>query len=130
VIVVDASVLVKVVLKEPGWDEIELDSNTATLDYALVEGMNAIWKAIRRGRIAEETGKTLIAVLKLIGSGMLTFEAQNFFERGLEIALKENVTIYDALYIALAEALKAELLTADEKQYYAAKNYVEAKLLL
>ncbi len=129
-IVVDASVLVKVVLKEPGWDEIELDSNTATLDYALVEGMNAIWKAIRRGRIAEETGKTLIAVLKLIGSGMLTFEAQNFFERGLEIALKENVTIYDALYIALAEALKAELLTADEKQYYAAKNYVEAKLLL
>ena len=92
--------------------------------------MNAIWKAIRRGRIAEETGKTLIAVLKLIGSGMLTFEAQNFFERGLEIALKENITIYDALYIALAEALKAELLTADEKQYYAAKNYVEAKLLL
>ena len=129
-IVVDASVLVKVVLKEPGWDEIELDSNMATLDYALVEGMNAIWKAIRRGRIAEETGKTLIAVLKLIGSGMLTFEARNFFERGLEIALKENVTIYDALYIALAEALKAELLTADEKQYYAAKNYVEAKLLL
>jgi len=130
VIVVDASVLVKVVLKEPGWDEIELDSNTATLDYALVEGMNAIWKAIRRGRIAEETGKTLIAVLKLIGSGMLTFEARNFFERGLEIALKENITIYDALYIALAEALKAELLTADEKQYYAAKNYGEAKLLL
>ncbi|WP_297552551.1 type II toxin-antitoxin system VapC family toxin [Thermococcus sp.] len=129
-IVVDASVLVKVVLKEPGWDEIELDSNTATLDYALVESMNAIWKAIRRSRIAEETGKTLIAVLKLIGSGMLTFEAQNFFGRGLEIALKENITIYDALYIALAEALKAELLTADEKQYYAAKNYVEAKLLL
>ena len=128
-IVIDASVLVKVVLKEPGWDEIELDSNTATLDYALVEGMNAIWKAIRRGRIAEETGKTLIAVLKLIGSGMLTFEARNFFERGLEIALKENVTIYDALYIALAEALKAELLTADEKQYYAAKNYVEARLI-
>ena len=128
-IVVDASVLVKVVLKEPGWDEIELDSNTATLNYALVESMNAIWKAIRRGRIAEETGKTLIAVLKLIGSGMLTFEAQNFFERGLEIALKENVTIYDALYIALAEALKAELLTADEKQYYAAKNYVEARLI-
>ena len=128
-IVVDASVLVKVVLKEPGWDEIELDSNTATLDYALVESMNAIWKAIRRGRIAEETGKTLIAVLKLIGSGMLTFEAQNFFERGLEIALKENITIYDALYIALAEALKAELLTADEKQYYAAKNYVEARLI-
>jgi len=129
VIVVDASVLAKVILKEPGWDEIELDSNMATLDYALVEGMNAIWKAIRRGSIAEETGKALIAVLKLIGSGMLTFEARNFFERGLEITLKENITIYDALYIALAEALNAELLTADERQYYAAKNYARTKLL-
>ena len=128
-IVGDASVLAKVLLKEPGWEEIEFDSSTATLDYALVEGMNAIWKAVKRGRITEETGKTLIAVLKLIGNGMLTFEAQNFFERGLEIALSEDVTIYDALYIALAEALKAELLTADEKQYYAAKNYVRAKLI-
>ncbi|MCD6523839.1 MAG: type II toxin-antitoxin system VapC family toxin, partial [Thermococcus sp.] len=46
-----------------------------------------------------------------------------------DVLLKENITIYDALYIALAEALKAELLTADEKQYYAAKNYVEARLI-
>ncbi len=128
-IVVDASVLVRVLLKEPSWEEIELDSSTATLDYAFVEGMNAIWKAIRTGRATEEAGRNLITVLKLIGEGMLTFEAQNFFERGLEIALEENITIYDALYIALAEALNAEFLTADEKQYLAAKNYVEAKLL-
>ncbi|ASJ14694.1 type II toxin-antitoxin system VapC family toxin [Thermococcus radiotolerans] len=128
-IVVDASVLVKVLLKEPGWEEIELDSSTATLDYAFVEGMNAIWKAIRRGRATEEAGRNLITVLKLIGEGMLTFEAQNFFERGLEIALGENITIYDALYIALAEVLNAEFLTADEKQYLAAKNYVKAMLV-
>ncbi|AEK72953.1 hypothetical protein GQS_05260 [Thermococcus sp. 4557] len=128
-IVVDASVLVRVLLKEPGWEEIEIDSSTATLDYAFVEGTNAIWKAIRRGRATEEAGRNLITVLKLIGEGMLTFEAQNFFERGLEIALGENITIYDALYIALAEALKADFLTADEKQYLAAKNYVNARLL-
>ncbi len=128
-IVVDASVLVKVLLKEPGWEEVSIDQNTATLDYALVEGMNAIWKAVKRGRATKDAGRNLITVLKLLGAGMLIFEAKNFFERGLEIALEEDVTIYDALYIALAEALSAELHTADEKQYYAARNYVKAKFI-
>ena len=128
-IVVDASVLVKVLMKEPGWEEIAIDQNTATLDYALVEGMNAIWKAVKMGRTTKEAGRNLITVLKLLGAGMLIFEAKNFFERGLEIGLKEDVTIYDALYIALAEALSAELHTADEKQYYAARSYVRAKFI-
>ncbi len=128
-IVADASVLVKVLLKEPGWEEVPIDQNTVTLDYALVEGMNAIWKAVKTGRATKEAGRNLITVLKLLGAGMLIFEAKNFFERGLEIALKEDVTIYDALYIALAEALNAEFLTADEKQYHAARNYVRAKLI-
>ena len=128
-IVVDASALVKVLLKEPGWEEISIDQDTATLDYALVEGMNAIWKAVKRGRATTEAGRNLITVLKLLGAGMLIFETKNFFERGLEIALEEDVTIYDAIYIALAEALSAELHTADEKQYHAARNYVKAKLI-
>jgi predicted nucleic acid-binding protein len=129
VIVADASVFVKVLLKEPGWENIRLDSDTATLDYALVEGMNAIWKAVRRKELSLEQGKIKITVLKTLGSSLAIFEAGNFFERGLEIALKENITIYDAPYIALAEALNAELHTADERQYRAAQNYVRAKLV-
>ncbi|GAB6102837.1 type II toxin-antitoxin system VapC family toxin [Thermococcus atlanticus] len=128
-IVIDASVLVKVLLKEPGWESVTIDPETATLDYALVEGMNAIWKAVKQGRTTNEGAKNLITVLKLLGDGMLLFRAENFFERGLEIALSGNITIYDALYIALAEALNAEFLTADERQYYAAQNYVKAGLV-
>nr|WP_206204527.1 type II toxin-antitoxin system VapC family toxin [Thermococcus sp. 21S7] len=116
-------------MQEPGWEEVPTEPHVATLDYALVEGMNAIWKAVRRGELTIEQGKVKVIVLKTLGSSITLFEAQNFFERGLEIALSENITIYDALYIALAEALKAELLTADERQYYAARNYVEAKLV-
>ena len=128
-IVIDASALVKVVLQEPGWEEVPTEPHVATLDYALVEGMNAIWKAVRRGELTTEQGRVKVTVLKTLGSSITLFDARSFFERGLEIALKENITIYDALYIALAEALKAKLLTADEKQYYAAKNYVEARLI-
>jgi len=129
VIVIDASALVKVVLQESGWEEVPTEPHVATRDYALVEGMNAIWKAVRRGELTTEQGRVKVTVLKTLGSSITLFDARSFFERGLEIALKENITIYDALYIALAEALKAELLTADEKQYYAAKNYVEARLI-
>ncbi|ASJ08507.1 PIN domain-containing protein [Thermococcus siculi] len=128
-IVIDASVLIKVLLKEPGWEKIALGTDTATLDYALVEGMNAIWKAVKRNRTTEENAKSLVTVLRLLREGMLLFRAENFFERGLEIALKESITIYDALYIALAEALNAELHTADERQYHAARDYVKAKLI-
>ncbi len=128
-IVVDASLLVKIILKEPGWETVELGPDTATLDYALAEGMNTIWKAVKTGRMGGEAAKSLVIVLKLLGDGMLIFRAENFFERGLEIALKEGITIYDALYIALTEALNAELHTADEKQYRAAQNYVKAKLI-
>ncbi|AJC70785.1 nucleotide-binding protein [Thermococcus guaymasensis DSM 11113] len=128
-IVIDASALVKVVLQEPGWEEVPTEPHVATLDYALVEGMNAIWKAVRRGELTTEQGRVKVTVLKTLGSSITLFDARSFFERGLEIAFKENITIYDALYIALAEALKAKLLTADEKQYYAAKNYVEARLI-
>ncbi|NJE77158.1 type II toxin-antitoxin system VapC family toxin [Thermococcus sp. ES12] len=128
-IVVDASALVKVVLQEPGWEKVPVEPSVATLDYALVEGMNAIWKAVKQGMATEEAGRNLVTVLRLLGKGMFLFEAENFFERGLEIALKEGMTIYDALYIALAEALNAELHTADERQYHAAQNYVKAKLV-
>jgi len=129
VIVIDASLLVKVILKEEGWENVPIDTSTATLDYALVEGMNAIWIAVRRKRINESEARSRVLVLKLLGESMTLFSAENFFERGLEIALNENIAIYDALYIALAEALNAELYTADNKQYEAAKKYVRAKLI-
>ncbi|ALM75849.1 type II toxin-antitoxin system VapC family toxin [Thermococcus barophilus] len=128
-IVIDASLLVKVILKEEGWENVPIDTSTATLDYAFVEGMNAIWVAVRRKRIDESEARSRVLVLKLLGESMTLFSAGNFFERGLEIALKENITIYDALYIALAEALNVELYTADNKQYMAAKKYVRAKLI-
>lgn len=73
-------------------------------------------------RIAtEEAGRTLVAVLRPLGKDMIIFEAGNFFERGLEIALKEGITIH--------EVLNAEFHTADERQYHAAQNYVKAKLV-
>ena len=38
-------------------------------------------------------------------------------KRAIEIAMSEGVTCYDAIYLALAEDLAEEFITADEKLY-------------
>lgn len=128
-IVIDASALVKVILQEEGWEEVPLTPKTAMLDYALVESLNAIWKAIVRGRLEERDGKERIEALKYLAEGLLLFEARDYFERGLEIALSERITVYDALYIALAEEIEAKFYTSDVRQFEAAQKYVKAELI-
>jgi len=119
----------RIVLKEEGWESVPLTTETATLDYALVEALNAIWKAVIQKRLDEGDAKERAEALKYFGKGLLLFEAKNYLGRGLEIALSEKITVYDALYIALAENLRAELYTSDTRQFEAAKKYVEAKLI-
>ncbi|NJE47879.1 PIN domain-containing protein, partial [Thermococcus sp. GR7] len=110
-------------------EAVPLTSKTATLDYALVEALNAIWKAVVQGRLNEEDARERTEALKYLTGGLLFFEARNYFEHGLEIALKEKITVYDALYIAFAEELKAELYTSDVKQFEAAQKHVRTKLI-
>ncbi|MFA4701920.1 type II toxin-antitoxin system VapC family toxin [Pyrococcus kukulkanii] len=128
-IVIDASILAKIILKEEGWEQITLTPSTITLNYAFVECTNAIWKAVRRNRIPRESITDRLEVLRLIRNSLIVAKVEDFFERGLEIALDEGITVYDAFYIALAESLDARLITADERQYEVAKNYVPAKLV-
>ncbi len=53
----------------------------------------------------------------------LTRHAQeSLLERAL--ALRHNFSAYDAMYVALAEGLRAELLTADDALARAAHRYV------
>jgi len=129
VIVIDASALAKVVLQEEGWESVPLTSKTATLDYALIETLNAIWKAVVQKRLDEGDAKERTEALKYFGKSLLLFEARNYLKRGLEIALGEKITVYDALYIALTEELRAEFYTSDAKQFEASKKYVKAKLI-
>ncbi|MEM1658171.1 MAG: type II toxin-antitoxin system VapC family toxin [Candidatus Jordarchaeales archaeon] len=129
VIVVDASALAKVLLQEEGWEGVELTARTATLDHALIEALNAVWKAAILGKLGKDDAMERVEALKLISRGLLVFKAQEHFNRSMEIALAEKLTIYDAVYIALAEQLGTELQTSDTKQFYAAKKYVKAKLI-
>nr|MDO8063151.1 type II toxin-antitoxin system VapC family toxin [Candidatus Freyrarchaeum guaymaensis] len=129
VVVVDASALAMVLLQEEGWERVQLTGETATLNHALVEVLNALWKAAVRGRLDEDDAKERCGALTLLARGLHVFKAEDYLERSLSIALSEKVTVYDALYIALAERLGAKLQTSDARQFEAARKYVKAELI-
>ena len=122
-IVVDASSLAKVVLLEEGWESVPLTVDTGTLDYSIVEVSSSVWKAVLQERIGEGDAKKIEA-LKMLANALTIFKAEDYLERGFEIALKEKITIYDAIYIALAEDKGTTFFTSDRRQYNAAKKYV------
>jgi predicted nucleic acid-binding protein len=129
VIVVDASSIAKVVLQEEGWERVPLSVDAATLDYSFVEVANAVWRAVLQGRVSAEGARRKVEALKLIASALVVFRAVDYLERGLEIALTERITVYDAAYIALAEDKSATLYTCDKEQYSAARKYVRTVYL-
>ncbi|MEM0320369.1 MAG: type II toxin-antitoxin system VapC family toxin [Candidatus Nezhaarchaeales archaeon] len=128
-IVLDASALAMVLLREEGWERVGLSTNTAIPDLAILETMNAIWKAIITERIERNDAMERLKALKLILKGIRVLNSGDFLERTLEIAIEEKITVYDALYIAIAETLSAKLVTSDLKQFEIAKKYVRAEMV-
>ena len=125
-IVVDASSIAKVVLQEEGWENVPLTIDTATLDISFVEVANAVWKAVLQGRVSVDGARRKIEALKMMASAIVVFKAVDYLERALEMALKERITVYDAVYIVLAEDKSAVLYTCDRGQYSVAMKYVKA----
>lgn len=126
-IVIDSSSLVKYMLKEEGWLDVEeyLVKGVYSIDHAVKEVANAIWKhVIIYGKISKELGITLYMQLKkLVKENIVIVEPQNIYiDKAIEIALKHKITVYDSLYIA--QALKhRRLLTSDKQQVEVARKY-------
>ncbi len=101
-----------------------------TMDVALAESLNAIWKHHRLHRDIGEAEYRWAA--KRLGETFLGFNAIGTSEVGVrasDIAAALDVAVYDALYVAAAEMLRATLLTADGSLYKRAKDLVSTRLL-
>jgi predicted nucleic acid-binding protein len=122
--------LVKIITKEPGWEKLEeLLRGGETLDLALVEVSNAIWKkTVLLGMMKyEDSIIALNAVKELLPQLLVVHKSVDFLQRAMEISLKEKIPIYDSLYIALAEDKGEKLITGDKKQYDVAIKYVKVE---
>ncbi len=115
-IVIDASVLANVV-GDDGSDgqrarlAFRNADDVAAPDLADVETVAVLRKRWIAGTVSDE--RFAAAVDDLGQLDIDRYPALRFMRRAFE--LRANVTVYDSVYIALAEALSCELLTADQR---------------
>ncbi|HEY5012202.1 MAG TPA: type II toxin-antitoxin system VapC family toxin [Acidimicrobiia bacterium] len=112
-IVVDASVLAPVVLDD-GPDGTRMRARlrgerVAAPDLAKVEAASVIRRHLASGAVDYQRASQ--AIENLIDFPILIFPTAPFLRRAWE--LRDNVTAYDACYVALAETLACAMLTAD-----------------
>jgi predicted nucleic acid-binding protein len=74
---------------------------------------NLLWKSARRGRISPKSAGD--ALDTLLETNIQTIRSQPLLKDALAIATRFDRTVYDALYVALAFAQEAPLVTADER---------------
>jgi len=118
VIVIDASALSKYILKEPGWEDIPCYlKKGVSVDHVLKEVANSIWKAYSRGHIGLEDAEIKYSALRKIADKVIeVIDQEKLMDKAFKIALNNAITVYDALYVALAEEERLPLLTSDGKQ--------------
>lgn len=86
----------------------------------------SVWRrAVRAGRIGEQRARQALADLAALPLARAAHGP--LMARIWE--LRDNLTPYDAAYVALAEALDAPLLTADCRLAHAAGIHCETRLL-
>jgi predicted nucleic acid-binding protein len=116
VIVVDASVAIEVLLQTPAGRDLTprlLDANETLHAPHLIDAEVA--QVLRRFVIAGEMSgeRGAEALVDLAELPLVRYPHDVFLTRVWE--LRHNLTAYDALYVALAEALEAPLLTRDRR---------------
>ena len=129
-IVVDASALIEVLLRTPAAPAVEshlfAPGQTLHAPHLLdIEVAQVIRKYAARGEIDTERGRVALDDLGALRMQRYTHD----FLLPRVWSLRNNVTAYDATYIALAEALDAVLLTCDHRLAGAAGHRARVELV-
>jgi predicted nucleic acid-binding protein len=128
--VVDASALLEVLLRTPAADAVEEwlfgARHTLCAPHLLdVEVAQVIRRYAGAGEISQERGRTALA--DLVDFPLRRYPHDFLLPRVWE--LRNNLTAYDAVYVALAEALDTPLLTRDQRLAAAAGHHARVELV-
>jgi predicted nucleic acid-binding protein len=123
-LVVDASVAVKWVVAENDAEAalLLLDDSRSLCAPAhwLAEASNALWTACRRGELTKHQAHE--RVVALVEAPVATVPLGQLAAAAMTIGLRLGITLYDALYLAVAEQQDATLVTADRRLYEVARR--------
>jgi len=101
-----------------------------TVDVALVECLNVIWKHTNLLKdLTREEAYLAVDDLTKLFDGLAITTARELKDEALHIAVAQNITVYDALFIAAAQKMNATLYTADKKLCTKADKTIKSKLL-
>jgi predicted nucleic acid-binding protein len=117
-LVVDASVAAKWILAESGseaaWELLDNDELTLHApELCIAELTNTLWKRVRRGELKPFEAIEASGLLRDLP--MEEHAHKPIVLSALAIALQQNITVYDALYVALALSLETTVITADRR---------------
>jgi predicted nucleic acid-binding protein len=115
--VIDASVVIK-------WFVPEIHSDAASRllsatheyfapDLLFPEVGHALWKKVRRGELTASQSERLAA--DIAGIAVETVSTRDLLIDAHALAVATDLTVYDAMYLALAVRLRTELITADAR---------------
>jgi predicted nucleic acid-binding protein len=118
--ILDASVGIKMRVAEPHSDRaveiLESARRGTTLgapELFFVECANVLWKYVRRLGYSADQARTDLE--QLLDLPLAVTPTADLALEALDLALKHDITVYDASYLALALRESATLVTADEK---------------
>jgi predicted nucleic acid-binding protein len=135
-LVVDSSVVAKWVLPEADSNKAQqLLAKSASageqlivLDLAFAEAASAIWKRHRQRLITLAEAEAFLD--SLIRCPLRVESAARLLRPALQIAIRYNRSIYDALFVALVQDLASAGVTADEPLHSAVRgDFPKIKLL-
>lgn len=114
-LVIDASVAVKWVVPEHASERAELllDHGLVAPDPLFAECANILWNKVRRGELTKEEAE--IAAQTLEQADLTLVSTRAYLALATSIAVELDHPAYDAVYLAVAEASKLRLVTADDR---------------
>lgn len=123
-VVVDASVAIKWVIEEEGSDAARglfVQEILTAPDFLAIECANVFWAIARSGKLSRELARG--AVDAILATPIRLRPTGDYASAAQAIAFDLDQTAYDSLYLAVAMAEHATLVTADGKFAAAAARH-------
>lgn len=114
--VVDASVLVKTVVEEPGTPEaltLLRDQTVVAPDLVLTECANVLWKKVQLGEFTRDEAEVASQIFQRVDIELVP--SRPLVDAVVQLALHLDHPACDCVYLALARAKSAPLVTADQR---------------
>jgi predicted nucleic acid-binding protein len=114
-VLIDASVAIKWVIKEPGSDEavLLLDRQLTAPDLLCAECANILWKKVARRELSRDEAEVAARALEAVEIDFIAM--RSFLAAATALAIQLGHPAYDCVYLAVAITLEVPFVTADQR---------------